>query len=94
MSRIGMKEAVCIGLTALLAVGLFAGPASARWGDNGYNNNGYNNNGNHGDHDWNNNGYYYRDPPVIYSTPNRYYYPPPVVYGPQFSIPGLSIQIR
>jgi hypothetical protein len=96
MSRIDTKRAVCIGISAALAIGLFAGPASARWGDNGYNNNGYNNNnGNHGGHDWNNNGYYYRDPPVIYNAPNRYYHPPPVVYGqPQFSVPGISIQIR
>jgi hypothetical protein len=96
MFRIDMKKAACISLSAMLAVGLFAGPASARWGDNNYNNNGYNNgyHGNHGDRDWNSHGYYYRDPPVIYSAPSRYYQPPPVVYGPQFSVPGVTIQIR
>jgi hypothetical protein len=90
MSRINMKQAACIGLSALLAAGMFAAPASARWGDNDNGNHGYNNG--HQDRDWNNNGYYYRAPPVVYSTPYQYGYypPPPVVYG----LPGLSIQIR
>jgi hypothetical protein len=93
MSRINMKQAACIGLSALLAVGMFTGAASAGWGNNNNHNNnnhGYNNNG----HNWHNNGYNYRPPPVVYSTPQQYgYYPPPVVYGPQNSLPGVSIQL-
>jgi len=98
MPRINMKEAVCIGLSALLAAAAFAGPASAGWG--GDNNHGYNNNYNHGynnnGHDWHNNGYAYRAPPVVYSTPYRSgYYAPPVVYGgPQINLPGVSIQLH
>ena len=38
------------------------------------------------------NGYYYRAPPVVYSTPYNYgYYPPPVYYSPT---PGFSLTIR
>jgi hypothetical protein len=89
MSRITLKGAACIGLSALLAAGMFAAPASARWGDNDNGNHGYNN-GHHEGRDWNANGYYYRAPPVVYGTPYQYgYYPPPVVYG----MPGITIQI-
>ena len=101
MPRITVKHAACIGLSALLAVGAFAGPASARWYENGnnnyyndnYNNRGYQNQPNR-DRDWNNNGYYYRDPPVVYSPPERYYYPPPVVYGPEINLPGVTIRLQ
>ncbi len=92
MSRITLKEAACIGLSALLAAAMFAAPASARWGEHDNGNHGYDN-GHHEGRDWNGNGYY-RAPPVVYGTPYQYgYYPPPVVYGPGVSMPGITIQI-
>jgi hypothetical protein len=82
-----------IGLAAGLVVGAlaFAAPASAGWwgNDGRY----------HYDNRWNNYndryyGYYYRSPPVVYSTPYNYgYYPPPVYYSPSPG-PGFSITIR
>ena len=65
-----------------------AAPASAAWWGNGnyYYDNRWNN---YNDRYY---GYYYREPPVVYSTPYNYgYYPPPVYYSPN---PGFSITIR
>jgi hypothetical protein len=77
-------------ISALLALGTFAAPASADW------------NGDHGNYHHNWNGGYYRAPPVVYGSPygNGYYgspyYAPPVVYGPGIGIalPGVNIGIR
>jgi hypothetical protein len=99
-----MTESVCItsknrssarfagaaAISALLALGAFATPASADW------------NGDHGGYHHNWNGGYYRAPPVVYGSPygNGYYgspyYAPPVVYGPAvgISLPGVNIGIR
>ena len=87
-----MKIRTAIVLATGLVVGSLAvaAPASAAWWGNGqyYN-----------DYRWNNYndryyGYYYRDPPVVYSTPYNYgYYPPPVYYNPS-PAPGFSITIR
>jgi hypothetical protein len=76
-----------IAISALLALGAFATPASADW-DN--------------DHRQNWNGGYYNAPPVVYGSSynNGYYgspyYSPPVVYGPGIGInlPGVNIGIR
>jgi len=82
--------AVGIAISALLALGTFAGPANADWDGNRH---GYH-------HNWN--GGYYRAPPVVYGSPygsgyygSPYYYPP-VVYGPGIgiSLPGVNIGIR
>jgi hypothetical protein len=78
-------------ISAMLALGTFATPASAEW--NGYNRGYY--------HNWN--GGYYRAPPVVYgsSYDGGYYgapsyYGPPVVYGPSVGINlgGVGIGIR
>src|ERR1700733_14221496 len=80
-----------VAVSALLALGAFAAPASADW------------NGDHRDyHHQNWNGGYYNAPPVVYGSPygNSYYgspyYAPPVVYGPGvgISLPGVNIGIR
>ena len=77
-------------ISALLALGAFAGPANADWNDH---HRGYH-------HNWN--GGYYRAPPVVYGSSygsgyygSPYYYPP-VVYGPGvgISLPGVNIGIR
>ena len=79
-----------LAISAMLAVGTFAAPASADW--DGYHR------GHH--HNWN--GGYYRAPPVVYGSPygtsyygSPYYYPP-VVYAPGIgiSLPGINIGIR
>jgi|SRR5579862_5902542 len=78
-----------IAISALLALGASATPASADW-----------NNDHRGYHNWN--GGYYHAPPVVYGSPygNGYYgapyYAPPVVYAPGIGInlPGVSIGIR
>jgi hypothetical protein len=78
-----------IAISAMLAVGTFAAPASADW------------DGNRGYHHYYNGGYY-RAPPVVYGSPyggsyyGSPYYSPPVVYGPGIGIglPGISIGIR
>ncbi len=71
-------------LSALLAVGTFAIPASAQ-----NNHHDYRGNEHHDDHrgnqGWNNG---YRAPPVVYGAPA--YYPPPVVYGSGI---GINLQI-
>jgi hypothetical protein len=77
-------------ISALLALGTFAAPASADWRDD------------HGGYHHNWNGGYYRAPPVVYGSPygNGYYgssyYAPPVVYGPAVGINlgGIGIGIR
>jgi hypothetical protein len=82
------KLAVVAIVSALLALGTLAAPASADWDGH---HRGYN-------HHWN--GGYYRSPPVVYGSPyhqSHYgspYYAPPVVYGPGISLPGLNIGIR
>jgi hypothetical protein len=78
------RKAAALVLGAAVAFVTLAGPASARWyGDDRY------------EHRWVGHdryyGYYYREPPVVYSTPyrgNYGYYPPPVVYDntPSFSL--------
>ena len=88
--RASIKFAAGLAITALLAVGAFASPASAEW-------DGYNRGRNH---NWN--GGYYNAPPVVYGSPYRSsyygssYYVPPVIYGPGvgISLPGVNIGIR
>jgi hypothetical protein len=80
------KLAARFALSALLALGAFAAPASAEW-HRGYNG-------------WN--GGYYHAPPVVYGSGyyggyyGSPYYAPPVVYGPGIgiSLPGINIGIR
>jgi hypothetical protein len=87
--RLSWKLAAGLAVSALLAVGTFAAPASADWnGDHGYH------------HNWN--GGYYHAPPVVYGSSygngyyGRPYYAPPVVYGPGIgiSLPGINIGIH
>jgi len=80
------STAVLAALGAFVALSALAGPASARW----YEENRYENQW-HGNDYYN--GYYYRAPPVVYSTPynSGYYYPPPVIYN---STPGLTIRLN
>lgn len=85
-SRLSAKLAAGFTVSALLALGSFAGPANAQY---------Y-----HGYHNWN--GGYYAAPPVVYGSTygdgyyGSPYYAPPVVYGPGvgISLPGISIGIR
>jgi hypothetical protein len=84
-TRIGLAASLVLGTLSLATL---ATPASAAWwGDGRW----------HEDnrwHNWNNRyyGYYYRAPPVVYSTPYNYgYIPPPVIYD---NTPGFSITIR
>lgn len=88
--RPSARLAAGIAISALLALGAFAAPASADWNDNHH----------RGHHNWN--GGYYHSPPVVYGSPygsgyygSPYYYPP-VVYGPSVGInlPGVNIGIR
>jgi hypothetical protein len=80
------KLAAGFALSALLALGSFAAPASAQY-YRGY-------------HNWN--GGYYAAPPVVYGSPydggyyGSPYYAPPAVYGPGIgiSLPGINIGIR
>jgi len=88
--HLSVKLAGGIAISALLALGAFATPASADW-----------NNDHRGYHHYYNGGYY-RAPPVVYGSPynNGYYgspyYAPPVVYGPGIgiSLPGINIGIQ
>jgi len=70
-------------LSALLALGTVAVPASARDGDRDYRGNDHRDD-HRGNQGWNNG---YQAPPVVYGTPD--YYPPPVVYGS-----GIGININ
>jgi len=89
--RLSAKLAAGLAISAMLALGTFAGSASAgeRWGG-------------HGEYHHNWNGGYYRAPPVVYGSQygSSYYgspyYAPPVVYGPGIGInlPGFGINIR
>ncbi len=89
-NRLSIKFAATLAIFALLALGMFAGSASAQ--------------GRRSFHHWD--GGYYRAPPVVYgSTYGRRYYgpsygdpyysPPPLVYGPGIGInlPGIGIRI-
>jgi hypothetical protein len=82
------KTAAGVAIAALLALGMFAGSAQARWGDRD----------DHRGYDHGYNGGYYRAPPVVYGGPygGSGYYPPPVVYAPGIgvSLPGVNIGIR
>jgi hypothetical protein len=88
--RLSARFAGGLAISALLALGTFAPPASADW------------NGDHGSYHHNWNGGYYRAPPVVYGSSygNGYYgspyYAPPVVYGPAIGINlgGIGIGIR
>jgi hypothetical protein len=86
--RLSAKLAGGIAISALLALGAFATPASADWRN---------------DRDGRySNGPYYNAPPVVYCSPYRNgyygspYYAPPVVYGPSIgiSLPFISIGIQ
>lgn len=90
--RLSAKLGAGIAISALLALGSFATPASADW--DGYNRSYYH-------HNWN--GGYYRAPPVVYGSSyygggyyGSPYYAPPVVYGPSIGINlgGIGIGIR
>src|SRR5579863_9491207 len=88
--RRSATRAAGLAISAMLALGTFASPASADWDGN---HRGYH-------HNWN--GGYYRAPPVVYGSPyggsyyGSPYYAPPVVYGPGIGInlPGVNISIR
>lgn len=78
------KTAAGLALGAMLALGVLAGPASARWNGNGQWQN--------DNRKWDNHyyGYHYQAPPVVYATPYNYgYQPPPVVYD---NTPGFTIR--
>jgi hypothetical protein len=92
--RLSAKLVAGFAITAILAVGAFAGSANAQYNQYYYG------------HYYN--GGYYRAPPVVYGSPynngyygsgyygSPYYYPPPVIYGPSIgiSLPGINIGIR
>jgi hypothetical protein len=88
--RLSAKLGAGFAISAILALGSFATPASADW--DGY----------HRDYNQNWNGGYYRAPPVVYGSPygggyyGSPYYSPPVVYGPGVGINlgGIGIGIR
>lgn len=95
MTRIKhIKAAAGLALGAMLALGVLAGPASARWVNNGQwqqDNRQWHDD----DRQWDNhyNGYSYQPPPVVYSTPYNYGYQPPPVYYNGNTTPGLSIRL-
>jgi hypothetical protein len=79
------RLATGIAVSAVIALAVSAGPASARWGDRD----------DHWHHGWS--GGYWEAPPPVYGYYGTYgYYPPPVVYGPGvgISLPGVNIGIR
>jgi len=88
LTKMSARLAAGIAISAIIALGTFAAPASAEDGHH------------RGDHNWN--GGYYRAPPVVYGSPygNGYYsspyYAPPVVYGPGVgvSLPFVNLNIR
>jgi hypothetical protein len=72
-----------IAIAAVVAFGLTAGAANARWGHPEHDYHGWH-------HGWS--GGYWAAPPVVYGNPYAYgYYPPP---GVGISLPGVSIGIR
>ncbi len=89
--RPSAKAVAGVTLAALLALGTFAGPASARWADRG------DRRSDNRNQSWT--GGYYPAPPVVYAAPyagGYGYYPPPVVYAPGIGINlgAVSIGIR
>jgi hypothetical protein len=85
--RLSARLAAGIAISAMLALGTFAGSAGA---DEYYHHHHYYNGG------------YYRAPPVVYGSAyggayyGSPYYAPPVVYGPGVGVnlPGINIGIR
>jgi hypothetical protein len=76
-----------VAVAAVLALGVSAGTANARWDHRD----------DHRDDHRGWTGGYYNAPPVVYGSPYAYgYYPPPVAYGPGIGInlPGVNIGIR
>jgi hypothetical protein len=85
MSSITFTKALCLAVTAAVAVASFAAPASARWAGGNERHDGY-----RGQQGWNGNGGYYNAPPVVYQPyGNNGYYAPPTVYGS-----GLNLNIN
>jgi hypothetical protein len=77
------RLAVSVAVSAVVAFGITAGTANARWDHPEHNYRGYH-------HGWT--GGYYAAPPVVYGDPYSYgYYPPP---GVGINLPGVSIGIR
>jgi hypothetical protein len=104
-SRLPSRLAVGLALSAFLALGTFAAPASAQ--PNGYHeNHGGENHGGGGHYNnqqgwnnhqqrWNGGGGYYPAPPVVvYGAPA--YIAPPVIYSPGIvvGVPGVGININ
>ena len=78
------RLAAGIAVSAIVAFGITAGTAQARWEHRDE----------HGGGDWHHgwSGGYYAAPPVVYGDPYAYgYYPPP---GVGINLPGVSIGIR
>src|SRR5271166_4118588 len=93
--RLSAKLAVWLVISAMLALGTFAGSASTE------ERRGEERRGEHREYHHYYNGGYYRAPPVVYGSPHGssyygspYHYPP-VVYGPSIglSLPGVSLGI-
>ena len=86
MSSITFAKALCLAVTAAVAVASFTVPASARWG-----NQNERHDYNRGQQGWNGNGNYYQAPPVVYQPyyGNTGYYAPPAVYGS-----GINLNIN
>ncbi len=88
MSSINFARALCLAVTAAVAVASFTAPASARWGDQ--NERHYDNRGQQGWNNGGNYGSYYSPPPVVYQQyGNNGYYAPPLVYGS-----GINLNIN
>jgi hypothetical protein len=75
----------------MLALGVLAGPASARWNGNGNGNGQWQ----HDNRQWDNHyyGYHYQAPPVVYATPYNYGYVAPPVYYDNTPTQGLTIRL-
>ena len=85
MSSSTFAKALCLAVTAAVAVASVTAPASARWGDRDDHHEQH-----RGQQGWNGNGNYYQAPPVVYEPAgNNGYYAPPVVYGS-----GLNLNIN
>ena len=87
MTRITFVQALCLAVTAAVAVASVTVPASARWGDRNDHND--HNEQYRGQQGWNGNGYSYQAPPVVYQPYNNGYYAPPTVFGS-----GLNLNIN